>query len=244
MAMEPYYSHCRRDILAEVPASARRVLSVGCGAGATEEELVRSGIRVVGVELNPHAAANARSRGIEVIEGDALSSSPALRDQRFDCLIYADILEHITNPVAVLQSHIDLLEPRGTVIISVPNFRNYAVIRDLFVRGHIQYTDSGILDRTHVRVTTRRMVEEWLTLVGLMPGPVRYRIAMRRERILNALSLGTMREFLARQVIVVAIKEATSRNTDAPLASLSFGDPRLDRGVENESNADSSLICS
>jgi len=244
MAIEPYYSHCRRDILAEVPATARRVLSVGCGAGATEGELARSGVRVVGIELNSDAAATARSRGIEVIEGDALASFPALRDRRFDCLIYADILEHLTNPVAVLQSQVELLEPGGTVIISVPNFRNYSVFQELFLRGHIRYTDSGILDRTHVRVTTRRMVEEWLEIVGLTPGPIRYRIAMRREWLLNALSFGAMREFLARQVIVVATKEAMPRNHGAPAATLSFEDSRFVPGVEKESNADSSLVCS
>ena len=124
--------------------------------------------------------------------------------------------------VAVLREHVRLLEFGGTVVISVPNFRYYSVARDLFVRGHVRYTDSGILDRTHLRVTTRRMVEEWLNQVGLTRAAFRYRIAMRRERMLNSMSLGVLSEFLARQVIVVAVKQDAPRTrprnrlTDAP----------------------------
>ncbi|MGC1274996.1 MAG: methionine biosynthesis protein MetW [Planctomycetaceae bacterium] len=224
--VERYYAHCRNDILAEVPAAARNILSIGCGAGATEGELVRAGARVVGIEMNPSAAAAARRRGLVVIEGDAGAASAKLADERFDCLIYADILEHLTDPVAVLQSHVGLLEPGGTVIISVPNFRYHAVARDLFLKGHVRYTDSGIFDRTHVRMTTCRMVEEWLGLVGLVRTGLNYRIAMRRERMLNAVSLGVLREFLARQVIVVATKEDRSRRCVMPSAdaATSFED--------------------
>jgi 2-polyprenyl-3-methyl-5-hydroxy-6-metoxy-1,4-benzoquinol methylase len=206
MVVAHYYSHCRHDILAEVPRSCQSILSVGCGAGATEAHLVRAGARVVGIEQNAAAAAVAKERGLDVIQGDVVASANALQDERFDCLIYADILEHLADPVAVLQDHVPLLESGGTVIISVPNFRNYLVFRELFLHGHIRYTDSGILDRTHLRITTRRMVEEWLDDTGLTQTSCAYRIAMRREKLLNVASLGLLREFLARQVIIVAKK--------------------------------------
>ena len=206
MEVEGYFSHCRQDILDEVPAVSRTILSVGCGAGATEGELVRSGAKVVGIEMNAGAAAAARQRGLEVIEGDARASAGSLRQTQFDCLIYADVLEHLANPAEVLREHVDLLQPGGTVIISVPNFRYHSVARDLFLKGHVRYTDSGILDRTHLRMTTRRMVEEWLDDVGLAPVRHCYRIAMRRERLFGAACFGLLNEFLARQVIVVAVK--------------------------------------
>ena len=211
MAADNYFAHCRRDILAEVPAGCRNVLSVGCGAGATERELVKAGARVVGIEPYPAAAAVARQRGIVVIEGDALATSERLLDERFDCLVYADVLEHLTDPVAVLREHVKRLDVGGTVVVSVPNFRYHAVARDLFVRGHVRYTDAGIFDRTHVRITTRRMIEEWLGEVGLRPTRAVHKIAMRRERMLDRVSFGLFREFLARQVIVVAVREGRRR---------------------------------
>jgi SAM-dependent methyltransferase len=213
MSADNYFAHCRRDILAEIPAGCRNALSVGCGAGATERELVKSGVRVVGIEPYPAAASVARQRGIVVLEGDALATSERLADERFDCLIYADVLEHLTDPVAVLREHVKRLDAGGTVVISVPNFRYHGVARDLFVRGHVRYTDAGIFDRTHVRITTRRMIEEWLDEVGLTPTKTSYRIAMRRERLLDRASFGLFREFLARQVIVVAVREGRRRAT-------------------------------
>jgi 16S rRNA A1518/A1519 N6-dimethyltransferase RsmA/KsgA/DIM1 with predicted DNA glycosylase/AP lyase activity len=51
-----YYGHFRGSILEHVPTEARRVLSVGCGEGVTEAELVKRGAEVVGIELNNEAA--------------------------------------------------------------------------------------------------------------------------------------------------------------------------------------------
>jgi len=202
-----YFNHCRKDILRRVPTAVKRVLSVGCGAGATESELVRRGVNVVGIELNPAAAKQARSRGLTVLEGDATKITGELAERKFDCLIYADVLEHIVDPVAVLRSHVALLEKHGTVVVSVPNFRYFGVFWQLFVRGHVRYVDEGILDRTHVRLTTGRMVEEWFSLVGLRWIRTGYEIWGRRDWVISRCSLGLFREFAARQVIVVAEKD-------------------------------------
>ncbi len=199
-----YYSHVRDDILSHVPKGVRRVLSVGCGRGCTEAELVARGVEVTGVELNPDAAKVASQAGINVICGDASENSAALAaGPPFDCLIYADVLEHIQDPESVLKDHLKFLVPGSIVIVSVPNFRHYSVFSQLFLKGHIRYTDAGILDRTHVRMTTRRMIEEWFAGVGLAVTKIEYRIYRRRDRLLSMLSFGWLREFLASQVIIV-----------------------------------------
>src|SRR5687768_10984622 len=66
-----YYDRVRRDVLAHVPASCTRILSTGCGSGATESELLDRGAFVVGIELDPLVAEQARRRGLTVICGDA-----------------------------------------------------------------------------------------------------------------------------------------------------------------------------
>jgi O-antigen biosynthesis protein len=203
-----YYSRCRHDVLALVPPTARTILSVGCAAGATEGELVRRGVTVVGVELDPVAAAAARERGVHVIEGDAGALHPDLAQWRFDCLIYADVLEHLLDPVAVLRAHLAHLLPGGTVVISVPNFRHITVFVQLFLRGHVRYVDAGILDRTHVRLTTRRLVLQWLTECGLTILHSKYIMHRRRDRWLAASLASLADEFIASQVIVVAKKAA------------------------------------
>ena len=206
-----YYSHVRRDILAHVPKGVHRVLSIGCGSGCTEAELVARGDEVTGVELNPDAAKIAAQAGIKVICGDASENSAALAaGPQFDCIIYADVLEHIQDPESVLQEHIRFLAPGGIVIVSVPNFRHYSVFSQLFLGGHIRYTDAGIFDRTHVRITTRRMIEEWFAGVGLAVNEVEYIIYRRRDQLFSRIVFGLFREFLASQVIIVGHRKGAS----------------------------------
>jgi 2-polyprenyl-3-methyl-5-hydroxy-6-metoxy-1,4-benzoquinol methylase len=203
---DPYYLWRRDDVLRHVPVGARNVLSIGCGAGVTEVALVAKGMAVTAIELNPASAREARTRGIRVIEADATGENPELAGQQFDCLIYADVLEHFRDPVQVLQGHLQYASVGATVIVTVPNFRHYSVLWQLFVRGLIQYRDAGILDRTHLRITTRRMVCKWLDGVGVHPTHYKYQMPQRREKLAAFLSFGMLQEFVARQVMVVGQK--------------------------------------
>lgn len=206
-----YFTHLRTDVLAMVPDGARSFLSVGCGSGRTEAELVKRGCSVTGIELDPGAAQVARENGLQMLEGDVGQINAQLADLRFDCLLYADVLEHIADPVAVLREHVARLVPGGCAIVSVPNFRHYTVLAALFVRGHVEYVDAGIFDRTHLRLTTRKMIQEWFGEVGLQTDAVDYRLWRRREEYLSAATLGLFKEFLAYQVILRGIKPGGGR---------------------------------
>jgi len=201
-----YFTHLRTDVLAMVPESARSFLSVGCGSGRTEAELVKRGATVVGIEIDHNASDEARANGLEMIEGDAVAIADALRERRFDCLIYADILEHLADPVAMVREHLHSLDPGGCVIVSIPNFRHIEVLRQLFVFGHIRYADSGILDRTHLRITTRKLVQEWFGELGLTCERVDYQLWRKRDRVWAGLSLGLLREFVSAQVVLRGVK--------------------------------------
>ncbi len=201
-----YYEQFRSDVIAVVPETARCVLSVGCAAGRTEAELVKQGIKVVGIEINHEAATQARQRGLTILEGDASEIDVGVADEFYDCIIYADILEHLPHPVAVLKRHVKYLKPNGIVYVSVPNFRNYAVFWQLFVRGHIRYKDAGILDCTHLRITTRKMVIQWFKEVGLKLESCQYGIGRQPLRLVSVCLLGLPNEFLATNVGVVGRK--------------------------------------
>jgi 2-polyprenyl-3-methyl-5-hydroxy-6-metoxy-1,4-benzoquinol methylase len=189
-----------------VPKSAKYVLSVGCAKGITEALLVKQGMKVVGVEINHEAATAARKNGLIVLEGDVTQIDISKASSTYDCLIYADVLEHLPDPLTILQRHAAMLTKNGTVIVSVPNFRHYSVFWQLFVRGHVHYTDAGVLDRTHSRLTTHKMVLEWFELAGLLPVFCKYGIPGRRNRLIAAASLGLLREFMATQIFAVGRK--------------------------------------
>jgi 2-polyprenyl-3-methyl-5-hydroxy-6-metoxy-1,4-benzoquinol methylase len=201
-----YYDVFRSDIIDIVPADAKRVLSVGCGAAQAEAELTKHGIKVVGVEIDPKAAEVARQRGIIILEGDASEIDVDVGSEFYDCLIYADVLEHLPDPLIVLRRHVATLKPNGIVYVSIPNFRHYSIFWQLFVVGHIDYKDKGILDRTHLRITTRKMVCEWFEQVGIELVNYMYIMHRRRERVASACFLGLAKEFIANQIGLVGRK--------------------------------------
>ena len=201
-----YFGHLRTDVLALVPEGAQRVLSLGCGGGRTEAELVKRGASVLGIEPHEPAARAAEQRGLEMLVGDSDSTVDALAGREFDCLIYADVLEHIRDPEAVLAAHIPLLKPGGAVIISVPNFRNYTVFRELFLMGEPPYTDAGIFDRTHVRLTTRKLIKRWIAGAGCDIDKIERKVWRKRDEAISACTLGLFREFLAYQILARGIK--------------------------------------
>jgi 2-polyprenyl-3-methyl-5-hydroxy-6-metoxy-1,4-benzoquinol methylase len=162
---------------------------------------------VVGIEINPDAAKLARERGLVVLEGNASDINVSADGEQFDCIIYADILEHLPNPELVLKKHIAFLKPKGVVIISVPNFRHYSVFWELFIRGHVQYKEAGILDHTHLRITTRKMVHKWFDLLGLDTIICKTSITRRRDVILSKALFGLIDDFLGPQVFAVARKQ-------------------------------------
>ena len=201
-----YYGHFRKNILEYVPQNTKCALSVGCGAGITEAELVKQGVTVFGIEINHEAAKAARQRGLIIFEGDASAIDIDAVDELFDCLIYADVLEHLSDPVEVLKRHVSKLKRGGTVIVSVPNFRHYSVFWQLFVRGYLKYEDAGILDRTHLKITTRKTLIQWFGQVNLELVSCRLGIDRRRDKLISAVLFGLPREFVGTQIVAVGRK--------------------------------------
>ena len=144
----------------------QNVLDVGCGFATTSQKIREQGNHVVGIESNPDAVRVARARIDEVMEKD-LENVHGIYG-RFDTIIFADVLEHVPWPARVLKSYLPLLEPHGTVIVSLPNVGLWSVRLSLLL-GRFHYQDTGVLDRTHLRFFTRRSAAEMLRSAGLEP---------------------------------------------------------------------------
>jgi 2-polyprenyl-3-methyl-5-hydroxy-6-metoxy-1,4-benzoquinol methylase len=174
-----YYKQVRTDVAALVPGEARKVLDVGCGFGSLGRFLSETqGCDMHGVELNPEAGPHLQGVYSRFVLGDAGSAFEKFAGEQYDCIIFADILEHLADPWCALNNYVRLLAPTGVVVASIPNVRNLALIYNLAIRGTWTYTDSGLLDRTHLRFFTRR--EIWSLFHGA--GLEIERIAANHER--------------------------------------------------------------
>jgi 2-polyprenyl-3-methyl-5-hydroxy-6-metoxy-1,4-benzoquinol methylase len=104
------------------PLQGQRLLDVGCGNGDFLVGVQEAGWKVLGLEPDTNAAATARKRGIDVIDGliDALADQSGC----FDAITLSHVIEHVHEPRELLCSVHRLLKPGGTVYIETPNIQS------------------------------------------------------------------------------------------------------------------------
>jgi 2-polyprenyl-3-methyl-5-hydroxy-6-metoxy-1,4-benzoquinol methylase len=164
---DSYYAHKRPEVQALVPEAAHYVVDVGCASGALGKDLKagRPGLEVRGVEPQPVAAELARTALDDVLV--ATADAPLPDDWPApDCVIFADVLEHLEDPWATLGVWCERLAPGGCIVASIPNVAHHSVIRGLMA-GRFDYVDAGILDRTHLRFFTRQTIDDMFSGAGL-----------------------------------------------------------------------------
>lgn len=168
-----YYQWVRPEMQECVPSECKRILDVGCGEGAFGESLKRMrGVEVYGVEPTNSAAVVASKRLDSVIQGFFGQELP-IPTQYFDCIVFNDVLEHMTDPEAALRYAKTLLRPGGTVVASIPNISYLPVVRDLIFRDRWEYVDAGTLDRTHLRFFTHTSIKNMFEREGFRVATIR-----------------------------------------------------------------------
>jgi len=179
---EDYYSHPRPEVRALVPPAARLVVDVGCGAGALGAALKaeRPGIQVRGIEVSPEAAARA-AEVLDAVEVSAAAGIPPSWPAP-DCIILADVLEHMVDPWTALRDWGSCLRDGGHVVISLPNVAHVSVLAGLW-RGRWDYEEEGLLDRTHLRFFTRETAIELVEGAGLEVEELRRAVRLPGGRI-------------------------------------------------------------
>lgn len=153
-----------------IPANSE-VLDVGTGTGALGEFLANQhNCLLDGVNYNAAEIALARPyyRALHVANLEQTLLSQLFGKQRYDFIVFADVLEHLRNPAQILSDARKLLKTDGRIIISLPNIAYAGVIADLLA-GQFNYTEEGILDQTHVQFFTRKSLHQLLCKCGFKP---------------------------------------------------------------------------
>lgn len=199
------------DILPLFPeAGVQKVLEVGCGNGATLAYLKAQGLaqEVHGMELMASVAAQGQSVLDALYVGNAVELITTLPAANYDVVLCLDVLEHLVDPWGFVSEIERVLKPGGCVIESIPNVRTLPVIFQLLVRGRFDYANQGIMDKTHLRFFTRR------TALSLLETPALSVSVWRRSpmapwsksMIVNALTLGLLRDLFTEQYLVKSVK--------------------------------------
>jgi 2-polyprenyl-3-methyl-5-hydroxy-6-metoxy-1,4-benzoquinol methylase len=102
--------------------SGQRVIDMACGEGYGSEVLSRSAAAVIGVDANPEAFEHARLRYVR----DNLRFQRGMVENHgepgaHDAVVFLQTIEHVHDPVAVLEHFRSLLAPGGAAYVSTPN---------------------------------------------------------------------------------------------------------------------------
>lgn len=130
------------------------ILEVGCSSGYFGSALINHGHQVWGIEPDEQAASVASESLTFVFCGFIEDFFSKHQSSKFDVIVFGDVLEHLLDPVSILRQCSGFLNKDGIIVASLPNVSHFAV-RAMLLEGRWEYSDLGILDRTHLAFYTR-----------------------------------------------------------------------------------------
>lgn len=142
-----------------------RILDVGAASGVIGRLCKEKQFSLCGIEPDPTYTQYATPYYREWVNDD-LDNTPDDKISNYQVIICGDVLEHIASPEKSLQRLINLQSSTTVFFISVPNIANVWIRLNLLF-GRFNYTERGILDRTHLRFFTRATFLKLLQEVGL-----------------------------------------------------------------------------
>ena len=157
------YNTFNKYIYNHIPLN-KKILDVGCATGLLGQKILCNNLPkyLGGIEINSQSAREAKRYYDKIVIGDIedLAYLP-FENNFFDIIICSDILEHLRDPLTVLKKLASYLKVGGFFLISVPNVA-FILIRKSLLFGNFNYTNSGILDKNHLRFFTVK------SLLGLL----------------------------------------------------------------------------
>lgn len=224
--IDPHNMNTSHGLVIDLVGRGKRVLDVGCATGDLDKILIGRGCDVIGIEPDGAAAEIAKQHLSQVlsVKIEELDLLETFGTSSFDAVIVADVLEHLQTPVEVLRQLSSILAPGGVIVASIPNVAHGAV-RLALLEGRFDYTDVGLLDRTHIRFFTLPTVDQLFEDAGLVivelrrttAGIFETEIALRPESfdpsVLDAVTRDP--EATTYQFVLRAVPEAEGREAHA-----------------------------
>lgn len=144
----------------------KKILDIGCATGYVGSELKEMGNYVVGVDVSEPAVRQAKGALDEAYAVDVSGDWPdEIKNKKFDFVILAEVLEHVFDPVNVLEKVNSVLADGGEIIITTPNIMAWHN-RLRFIFGRFEYESQGTFDFGHIRFFTYPYLKQVLSEPG------------------------------------------------------------------------------
>ena len=203
--------HERTEVDPLIPETARTLVDVGCGHGLLGARHRRKGRKVVGIEPDPELAF-AASRRLDLVLPVGAEEGLAALAPGLDCIVFADVLEHLVDPPAALEAAARVLAHDGRIIVSLPNSAWAPVLHGLAC-GRWDPAVAGVQARDHFANFTPLSFQRLAAECGLRvirevplfaPLPRRLRLW---AWVVARLSGGDLKHLLTPQWISILVKD-------------------------------------
>src|SRR5436190_3386023 len=160
------------DTLSGLTPPSRRLLDVGSGPGFLLDQAQAAGFAAEGVEPDANTVEAARGHGANVRHGyfpDVLAA-----DERFDAIVFNDVLEHIPDLTPAVAASARHLAPGGVLCLNCPDqrgffFRTAQVLDRLGIGGPYERLWQRGLPSPHVWYFTPALLDRVAAAAGLEP---------------------------------------------------------------------------
>jgi len=128
-----------------------KLLEVGCGSGVGLKLMADRGWMTEGIDFDPSAVENARSKGLVVHLGALESQNFA--EESFDAIALSHVIEHVPNPQDLFQECFRILKKGGQLVIITPNSKSF---------GHSYFGPSwrGLEPPRHLHLFNQTAIEK------------------------------------------------------------------------------------
>jgi len=179
------------------PLKAKRVLDVGCGGGLAAEGMTKLGANVTGIDLGETTIEVAKLHALESgltidYRLDSAEAHAAQHAGRYDVVSCLEMLEHVPDPLSVIQSVATLVRPGGDVFFSTINrtLKAYLLavvgaeyVMRLLTRG--THTYERFIKPSELARWSRSAGLEVLDVAGIEYNPLTHRCAMSDDPSVN-----------------------------------------------------------
>lgn len=150
-------------LLASLVNENSMCLDVGCSVGYIGELLKKEKhCTIYGIEIDKEAIKMAeKKKCYKSIYTFSITNESSKNYQdffsnslKFDCILFADILEHVEDPYKIIYNFSKKLKRNGRILISLPNIAHMDISKNLINRK-FNYNKTGLLDTTHIRFFTK-----------------------------------------------------------------------------------------
>ena len=162
--VDPLRPNDAHGISLQLVGQGKTVLELGAASGHVTKALKSLNNTVTAIERDARFSESLSAIADEVIftDLDWLDLRERLSGKKFEVVLAGDVLEHCSKPELVLLQIHDLLTPDGYVVISLPNIA-HGDVRLSLLTGTFDYSETGLLDRTHLRFFTRSSIHTFLS---------------------------------------------------------------------------------